>query len=134
MKGTPDSYSVLIVDDNKGTRQSISSYLGARGITCLSAEDGEHALAAIEAHHPDVVLLDIMMPGLNGIEVAGRIAKLDPQPKVILMSGYADAMSEATKAKLNVYRTIWKPVPLKQLGHFLELAFTQDGGPLRAAG
>ena len=74
MEGT-DSYSVLIVDDDKSTRKSIACYLGARGITCLSAEDGEHALNAIEAHHPDVVLLDIMMPGLSGIEVAGRIAK-----------------------------------------------------------
>ncbi|MGF1608521.1 MAG: response regulator [Kiloniellales bacterium] len=134
MEGTPDGYSVLIVDDNKSTRQSIASFLGARGITCLAAEDGERALAAIEAHHPDVVLLDIMMPGLNGIEVATRIAKLDPQPKVILMSGYADAMSEATKAKLNVYRTIWKPVPLKQLGQFLEMAIAHDGGKARAAG
>ena len=134
MKGSPDSYSVLIVDDNKGTRQSIGSYLGARGITCLAAEDGEHALTAIEAHHPDVVLLDIMMPGLNGIEVASEIAKLDPQPKIILMSGYAYAMSEATKANLNVYRTIWKPVPLKQLGQFLEQAFAVDNDKAQAAG
>jgi len=128
MEGT-DSYSVLIVDDDKATRQSIACYLGARGITCLAAEDGEHALNAIETHHPDVVLLDIMMPGLSGIEVASRIAKIEPHPKVILMSGYADAMAEATKASLDVFRTIWKPVPLKQLRQFLELAVADGAQP-----
>ena len=135
MTASTENRSVLIVDDDKGTRKSIGRYLGARGITCFTAEDGAHALESIETHHPDIVLLDIMMPGLNGTEVAKRVDTLEPRPKIILMSGYPDAMAEATKAKLQVFRTIWKPVPLKQLGKFLDIAaaFGDDGSAPVAA-
>ena len=59
MTGSPDSYSVLIVDDDKGTRQSIGRYLGARGITCFAAEDGDHALESIEAPDDQFVRLGL---------------------------------------------------------------------------
>lgn len=114
--------SVLIVDDDQALRSQISMFLTSRGIGCMVAEDGTHAIAALEKHHPAIVLLDIKMPDISGIEVAGIVADMEPQPKIILMSGYDDAVIEANKANLDVFAVIEKPVPLKVVQRFIEQA------------
>lgn len=64
---------VLVVDDGADCRAVLSGMLTARGCGVRVAESGEAALAAIEAHRPDIVLLDVMMPGLSGLEVLDRL-------------------------------------------------------------
>ncbi len=115
--------SVLVVDDDSLLRAQIALYLGAHDITCLEAEDGTSALEVLAEQRPDVVLLDIMMPDMSGIDVARRIADFTPQPKVILVSGYDDALREANRAKLNVFGVISKPIPLRVIAQFLHKAF-----------
>jgi CheY-like chemotaxis protein len=65
--------SVLVVDDNEDVRQIISKMLVGHGYEVRLAHDGPSALAAIEAARPDVILLDVMMPEMNGIKVLDRI-------------------------------------------------------------
>ncbi len=113
---------VLIVDDDDALREQLSAYLGSRGIDCRFAADGRQAMAALEDQQPDVLLLDIRLPDTSGIELAVRAAALSPASKIILMSGYDDAVIEANKANLEVFAVIEKPVPLRVVARFLHQA------------
>jgi DNA-binding NtrC family response regulator len=114
--------SVLIVDDDETLRGQLATYLNSHGIRCLLAKDGAEALEAVAAQQPDAVLLDVRLPDISGLEVAARIGRVSPQPKIILMSGYDDAVSEAKQAKLEIFTVIEKPVPLWYVARALDQA------------
>jgi len=79
--------TLLIVDDHAGFRSFARTLLGADGFDVAGeAEDGETALSAVEQLHPDVVLLDVQMPGIDGFEVARRLAEGADSPHVVLTS------------------------------------------------
>ena len=82
------SIRALLADDHTLVRAGIRGLLqGLPGVEVVGeAEDGHEALRLAEALRPDVVLLDIGMPGLNGLEVAGRLATLDPSIRVLILS------------------------------------------------
>jgi DNA-binding NarL/FixJ family response regulator len=86
---------VLLVDDHKLFRAGIRSLLQTLSDIEVVAEagDGREALRLVEAHRPDVVLMDIMMPSLNGLDAAARIARTCPRTRVIMLSMNADADS-----------------------------------------
>jgi DNA-binding NarL/FixJ family response regulator len=83
---------VLLVDDHKLFRAGIRSLLQTvSGVEVVAeAGDGREALRLIEAHRPDVVLMDIMMPGLNGLDAAARVARTSPASRVIMLSMNTD--------------------------------------------
>ena len=84
---------ILIVDDNETNRDILIARLNVHGYELLQAADGEEALAAARQHRPDVILLDVMMPKLDGIEVTRRI-KADPDmpfTPIILVTAKADS-------------------------------------------
>jgi len=64
---------ILVVDDSETNRDIITTRLEAHGYETLQAADGEEALVAVKQHHPDLVLLDVMMPNLDGIETCRRL-------------------------------------------------------------
>jgi DNA-binding NarL/FixJ family response regulator len=79
--------SVLIVDDHPSFRAGASALLRAEGYEVVGeAADGESAIRAAEALRPDLVLLDVQLPDLDGFEVAARLRALDPAPEVVLTS------------------------------------------------
>jgi DNA-binding NarL/FixJ family response regulator len=98
-RGVPKS--VLIVDDHPGFRASARRMLEASGFAVVGeAADGEAALAAAGELHPDLVLLDVQLPDLDGFEVAARLRDLDRAPAVILTSSrdradFGDAVAES---------------------------------------
>ena len=75
----PGSVSLLVVDDNELNRDMLSRRLGSRGFKVAVAEDGASALAMIEKQDFDLVLLDVMMPGLSGIDVLKRLRERWPE-------------------------------------------------------
>jgi DNA-binding NarL/FixJ family response regulator len=79
---------VLLVDDHKLFRAGIRSLLQTvEGIEVVAeAGDGREGLRLIEVHHPEVVLMDIMMPSLNGLDAAARVARIFPSTRVIMLS------------------------------------------------
>ena len=83
---------VLLVDDHKLFRAGIRSLLQTvSGVEVVAeAGDGREGLRLIEAHRPDVVLMDIMMPGLNGLDAAARVARTLPATRVLMLSMNAD--------------------------------------------
>lgn len=92
--------NVLIVDDEPQGRERLSRLLGElEGYTVLepSATNGEEALALIESLKPDVVLLDIGMPGLDGLQVAARLCEREAPPAVVFCTGDDEYGAEAFK-------------------------------------
>jgi DNA-binding NarL/FixJ family response regulator len=65
--------TILVVDDDLGTRLSISDYLELSGYSVIAADDGEQALTMVEQHHPDLIVTDIVMPRMNGYELVRRV-------------------------------------------------------------
>jgi DNA-binding NarL/FixJ family response regulator len=82
---------VLLADDHSIVRRGLRSLLEEAGHTIVAeAADGLEAVQLAERHHPDLLILDVGMPKLNGIEVAGRMQKLEKPPGVIILSMHAD--------------------------------------------
>jgi len=108
----PSPGKILVVDDNEANRDMLSRRLGRNGLTVLTAEDGQQALDLLAREPFDVVLLDVMMPGIDGIEVLRRVREtLSPADLPIIMVTAKDAsedMVEAFKAGANDYVT--KPI------------------------
>ena len=117
-----DAVSVLVVDDQPPFRTAAKLVVRVTpGFEVVGeAETGEEALVQVEALHPDVVLMDINMPGINGIEATRRIVEAHPEVKVILLSTYvaedlpADARTSGARTYVNkeefgpqVLRDVW---------------------------
>lgn len=82
--------SVLIVDDHSMVRQGVRAFLEAQpDLTVVAeAESGEEAVHLTQAHIPDVVLMDLMLPGINGIEATRQIKRISPRSQVIVLTSY----------------------------------------------
>lgn len=86
------SPTVLVVDDHAPFRAAAAALLEAEGFTVVGgAGDGDEALAQVRALRPDVVLLDVQLPGIDGFEIARRLAALAVPPAVLLVSSRAAA-------------------------------------------
>jgi CheY-like chemotaxis protein len=114
-----EAVSVVIVDDDPLQRNEIVEYLSRSGISVTAASNGFAAMHEIRKLSPRVVVMDLKMPGLDGIHVARLIEGLDPRPKVILVSGYPEYVYRAHQEDLGVFAVIEKPVPLKVLLRFI---------------
>jgi CheY-like chemotaxis protein len=105
------SASVLLVEDDKDIRDAVSAVLEAEGYTVLTAGDGQEALAILERGQPCVVLLDLMMPVMNGwdfMDEVKRRRRLDDLP-VVVVSAYSERQAEG------VTRVLKKPLDVSQL-------------------
>ena len=122
----PVSRTVLIVDDDPIQRRNIRDYLALRGIAADTEDNGFSAVNRVKKTRPAIVLLDIRMPGLDGVEAARHIGRIEPKPKIILMSGYPDAIYDANASDLDVFAVIQKPVPLRILAAFVERALNGE--------
>jgi DNA-binding NtrC family response regulator len=100
---------VLVVDDEPSLRRSLARVLETRGMKVGVAEDGEQALAYIQRDPPDVALVDMMMPGIGGLELLGRIKTAGTPLEVILMTAFADVDSAVSAMKAGAYHFLTKP-------------------------
>lgn len=106
---------VLIADDNPGTRDLLRRFLSEKGFEVDIAIDGERALEAIETFAPDIVLLDIRMPNMDGIECLQRITDDGIDCGVIMISGEADAALASKTLTMGAADFIYKPFDLEYL-------------------
>jgi two-component system response regulator AtoC len=108
-------YSVLVVDDESLTLRTISRALGEQGFDVLVALDGEKALEVFQEEHPDLVLLDVVLPGMDGIEVLRLIKQQAPATMVVMMSAYHVVERAVEAMKLGAYDYLVKPFHLADL-------------------
>jgi len=109
------SKTILVVDDETSILQSLEGILTDEGFDVAIAESGLEALGKVEEVMPDLVLLDIWMPGLDGIETLEKIKDLYPALQVIMMSGHGNIETAVKATKVGAYDYIEKPLSLEKL-------------------
>ncbi|WP_320169123.1 response regulator [Maridesulfovibrio sp.] len=113
---------ILVIDDEKATLNMFKMLLTAYGHEVITAEDGESGIDLFGSEQPELVMTDIKMPGIDGLEVLGRIKEMSPDAEVIVITGHGD-MDLAIKA-LNLDATDFlnKPVKREDLEKALQLS------------
>lgn len=109
---------VLVVDDNRDLAYKQSCFLGAMGYDSRYATSGEEGLRLAEEHRPDVVLIDVSMPDMSGVELAGRIRNLFPSIHLLSWSGWPISAHEAVQG--GFAHSFTKPLDVDILLHALE--------------
>jgi DNA-binding response OmpR family regulator len=106
---------VLLVDDEEEFVTTLAERLELRGIQARSVTDGEIALQMIETDPPRIVILDVMMPGLGGLEVLKRIKAQNPQIHVILLTGRGSTKEGIEGMQLGAFDYLMKPINIEEL-------------------
>lgn len=123
---------LLLVDDEDDFRHATITTLSRRGFIVTEAADGESALKALSLERPDVVLLDLKMPGMSGIETLEKMREIEPSLPVIILTGHGDFDAAMAGIKLEVVDFIQKPVDMDQLGIRIHTLLEKgDDRPLR---
>ncbi len=125
-------HSILYVEDELEIQANIAEYLGNYFEHVYLAADGKEALDQYNSHHPDVLLLDINLPGIDGLSVAKEIRKKDRAVKIIMLTAFTERekLLKATELKLTKY--LIKPVPPKVFKETLEtLSYELMNNPSR---
>jgi len=113
---------ILVIDDEKPTLTMFRLLLGAEGYTVLTAENGSEGLTVFQREKPPLVITDIKMPGMDGIEVLKRIKQLDPETEVIVVTGHGDMDLAIQALNLDATDFINKPIQRHALDHALRRA------------
>lgn len=115
---------ILVVDDERNIRRSLEMILTGEGYEVICVSSGQDALDAIKAEIPHVVLLDIVIPGMNGIEVLKSVRNSQPDLAVIMISGHGTVQDAVMATKLGAYDFLEKPLSrenvLLTVAHALE--------------
>lgn len=116
-------FKVLLVDDEQEFIETLSERLKMRDMDAKLALDGEQALAAVQDDEPDVILLDLKMPGMDGMEVLRQIKKAYSHVQVVMLTGHGTERDEEQALRLGAYAYLQKPVDLERLVVTLRDAF-----------
>lgn len=106
---------VLVVDDEKDVCDLLKEFLDFKGYDTYTSSDGGTALKMVEKIRPDVLLLDIVMPGMTGIEVLKEIRKRDSSMAVVMATAVADEEIAKRALELGAYDYVIKPFDLNYL-------------------
>jgi len=110
-----ETWKVLLVDDEVEFVTTLAERLKLRGIEASIATDGTEALKRIDVDPPQVLVLDVLMPGLGGLAVLDQIRKTDPQIKVILLTGRGSAQEDEQRLPQGAFDYLIKPVNIDEL-------------------
>jgi DNA-binding NtrC family response regulator len=124
-----ESRTILVVDDEAAQRQLLGSFIESLGFRAKEASSAEEALEMIRSHVPDMVLLDVRLPGMNGIEALAEIRKIVDKLPVLLITAYADLRQAVAAVKSGADDYLAKPVDLDEL----ETAIFDAIGPVEKA-
>jgi DNA-binding NtrC family response regulator len=116
-------FKVLLVDDEQEFIETLSERLKMRDLDAKMALDGEQALESVQDEEPDVMLLDLKMPGMDGMEVLRQVKKAFPNVQVVMLTGHGSDKHEEQALRLGAYAYLQKPVDLEGLVTTLRDAF-----------
>ncbi|MGO1118565.1 response regulator [Rhodovibrionaceae bacterium A322] len=128
MSDTPDvinqidseEVDVIVADDDETQRREIVEFLDRLNVSSVEAGDGATVRELFLRYRPKLVLMDINMPRMDGLEASRWLRGQRGGPKIVLMSGYIDRVREANESDDMGFVVIEKPVPLRTLGTFVK--------------
>jgi DNA-binding NtrC family response regulator len=123
MEDAMSDIKVLFVDDEKDFVNSLAERIEMRDLGSKIAYDGEAALRLVNDEIPDVVVLDLRMPGIDGIEVLRRLKKNYPKVQVIVLTGHGSEKDEKMARELGAFEYLQKPTNIEHLTKQIKKAF-----------
>jgi DNA-binding NtrC family response regulator len=124
---------VLLVDDEEDFVKSLSERIKMRDLDSDVALNGEEALRLVDDEVPDVMVLDLKMPGIDGMEVLRRIKKAYPQVQVIMLTGHGSEKDEKEARRLGAFEYLEKPTSIDTLVKYIKRAFKSFDKHMEAA-
>jgi two-component system, NtrC family, response regulator AtoC len=121
------SQTVLVIDDEEFLCKKLSESLSEEGFLVGTANDGETGLLLARRENPDLILLDLKLPDMDGIEALSQINNMDPRPVTILMSGHGNVDMAVSAIKMGAYDFIEKPFSLDKLKIIIKNALDNVG-------
>ena len=118
-------FKVLLVDDETDFVQALAERLKMRDLPADAVYDGEQALSFVEGQEPDVMILDLKMPGMDGLEVLRQVKKSYPKIQVIILTGHGTEKDAEEARRLGAFDYLEKPVSLDVLVKKMRQAFKQ---------
>ncbi|MBI5568955.1 MAG: UDP-3-O-[3-hydroxymyristoyl] N-acetylglucosamine deacetylase [Desulfomonile tiedjei] len=115
-----DKARILIVDDQAEILDSLGAILADEGHEVLRAQDGQEALHIVQSDSPDVVFLDIWIPGIDGMQTLRAIKRINPQCSVVMMSGHGTIETAVKAIKLGATDYLEKPINLEDVLHIVQ--------------
>ena len=106
---------ILVIDDDESIRQTLSNYLKRLGYSVLSAEDGKIGFGIIQNQQPDLIISDIKMPNLTGLELLKKVKEIDPLTKIILITAHDDVQTTIDAMQNGAYDYLEKPLDIERL-------------------
>lgn len=120
-----DNIKILLVDDEEEFVKTLSERIKMRELGANIAHDGEQALKLVENEVPDVMVLDLRMPGIDGMEVLQRVKKAYPDVQVIILTGHGSEKDEEQARRLGAFEYLQKPVEVDTLVNKIRRAYRQ---------
>ncbi|OGQ96007.1 MAG: hypothetical protein A2284_13795 [Deltaproteobacteria bacterium RIFOXYA12_FULL_61_11] len=118
----PEQHKVLLVDDERDFVLTLSERLEMRNLASDVVYSGEEALAYLEERRPEVMVLDLRMPGMDGLEVLQRLRTTHPEVRVIILTGHGSEQDQQKAMELGAFAYLQKPVAIDQLVTVLQQA------------
>ncbi|MHB8126322.1 MAG: response regulator [Desulfitobacteriaceae bacterium] len=118
--------NILVVDDQLGVRRLLFETFKEDHHTVEMAADGLDALKLLQSFHPDLILMDMKMPGMNGIDTLRKIRALDMEVNVIMMTAYGDSQNMEQAKELDVIYYMSKPFDLFELRNKVREVFSKS--------
>jgi len=116
---------ILLVDDEEAFVDTLANRLKMRDLKVETVYDGEQALSAVENKEPDVMILDLKMPGLHGMDVLRKIRKTYPNIQVIVLTGHGTEKDEEEAIRLGGFDFLKKPTDIETLLGKIKIAYKE---------
>lgn len=117
--------NIMLVDDDRGILESISDFLGLENFQVTAMNDGEKALQAVKGGDYDLLITDIKMPGLSGLDVLRKTRDIDPELPVIIVTGFASLETAIEAVRDGAYDYVTKPFDMDKFLHVVSRAVKQ---------
>ena len=118
-----EKIKILLVDDEEDFVKSLSERIKIRELGSDIALNGEEALQIVKDQVPDVMVLDLKMPGIDGMEVLRRVKKAYPEVQVIILTGHGSEKDEKAARRLGAFHYLQKPVDIEELVQNIKRAY-----------
>jgi len=126
--------SILVVDDEPVARKSLTDILRLEGYSVTSVQNGQAAVEHVRTHHVDLMIVDLRMPGMDGLEVVQVVNQLAPDTEIILLTAYASTETAIQALRLRIHDYLQKPAPPAKIVTSVKKGLDRRAARVRAKG